>query len=632
MPDIPVHENQFQPLDYQSSPDSTPTPSPSRTKQARKGKPTTATPVVRAAPPVDSGAGKGKTSLKKPSLDAPAHDLPGVAASIHAPNAAVRSPGPREATPTSAPPTPSPRQDGSPHTSPSPASNKRRRKANDDLGRSTPLLATPSAPVIAANGQGAEATTLPPLPAPRTPTPGPRHSTQQELADLGTPQGAVPELQPNADALGDAEMWGEDDGEISQELAAFFDSNDTDMEETQGSDHATPTAQTAPLHQQAPDLPSTLIDAPAQIEVDYDPKKYRSIVPLVAAPDDGFPVVEFSDPRGLFDNMQRKQVEDWMNLYATHPAIGVYLWDHGVPHVGHVSNRIDKIKWALTSATGYTGMKVSIPAALNEPGRASDKTTKKPPHLHVIWDIDYSFRDYLLAKRVLASKHFAFLFFPVETLIPSFLFGIAYLNYDEDLPEARRIVIRAWNRSELVTRLIPIIAECPEHAGSDPAMVARRLIRDVRVQSLPTKNPFGGLSPILNVYVNKFTNDEKAFRAIRDYLATLTYGDSFSSYGVIHEGFKCTRCHGCDHPRGMCPFLKVPGWLLNDSAEGTDDEDDSETFTTVAAPPRGGQSRGRGGRGRGDRGRGGRGQQTSRGARGGRGPPNKSATRRDPNY
>jgi len=83
------------------------------------------------------------------------------------------------------------------------------------------------------------------------------------------------------------------------------------------------------------------------------------------------------------------------------------------------------------------------------------------------------------------------------------------------------------------------------------------------VKNLEKKVQGGTKKPIFNIFANgNFINDSNTWSSIRTHLANRTYYDSKFSEGennAIPE--HCGLCHGIDHPRGMCPFLKLDGWM-----------------------------------------------------------------------
>jgi len=83
------------------------------------------------------------------------------------------------------------------------------------------------------------------------------------------------------------------------------------------------------------------------------------------------------------------------------------------------------------------------------------------------------------------------------------------------------------------------------------------------VKILETKHQGGYRKPKFNIYMNgNFINDTSAWSSIRSHLLERSYYSSKFGQGLnviaLHH---CRLCHSVDHPRGMCPFPKLDGWM-----------------------------------------------------------------------
>ncbi|KAI0037868.1 hypothetical protein FA95DRAFT_1353972 [Auriscalpium vulgare] len=72
----------------------------------------------------------------------------------------------------------------------------------------------------------------------------------------------------------------------------------------------------------------------------------------------------------------------------------------------------------------------------------------------------------------------------------------------------------------------------------------------------------GGLStPYFGIYIDPNTlPDDDFWHVLRDHFGSLIYESTMYGTGMVQPPSYCPICHGCDHPRGLCPFPLLPAW------------------------------------------------------------------------
>jgi len=83
------------------------------------------------------------------------------------------------------------------------------------------------------------------------------------------------------------------------------------------------------------------------------------------------------------------------------------------------------------------------------------------------------------------------------------------------------------------------------------------------VEALETKGQGGTKKPTFNMHtIGTHIDNSNAWSNIRTYLAGRSYYNSKFGQGqnVITPNH-CRLCYGIDHPRGMCPFPDLDGWM-----------------------------------------------------------------------
>ena len=67
--------------------------------------------------------------------------------------------------------------------------------------------------------------------------------------------------------------------------------------------------------------------------------------------------------------------------------------------------------------------------------------------------------------------------------------------------------------------------------------------------------------PHFNIYAKgDIINDDETWLQLKKYLRNRNYKTMLIGTGSATEDFVCNICHGHDHPGGLCPFPRIPGW------------------------------------------------------------------------
>ncbi len=73
-----------------------------------------------------------------------------------------------------------------------------------------------------------------------------------------------------------------------------------------------------------------------------------------------------------------------------------------------------------------------------------------------------------------------------------------------------------------------------------------------------------GTRAVWGIYASPISQTPEIQNQLIETVASLSYGAPSGIGGRgrrIERGFQCTRCHGIDHPSGLCPYLEVQGWM-----------------------------------------------------------------------
>lgn len=336
---------------------------------------------------------------------------------------------------------------------------------------------------------------------------------------------------------------------------------------------------------------------------------------LLVIPPNGRPLQHFADPLGIYDNVSPETVRTWMA--REEGALGVMLYDVGCAAADNARERADHVRFIITALTGVEGIEVSVPAPMVTIPRGPNGDTKQPPAIHRIWNCPEYVKEFLLDNKLFNTERWTLICVPLYPVAPSYLFGLRNVTCTQE-GLVRQHVIAVWTGSLLIDILMPILAKQEEYEGLDLRMIARGLIQSLRVETIPMKAPKGRPSPVTNLYVTPFTKNVEDWRVVRSYLQALDYSETDYGQNIkVVEKIKCNGCHADDHPRGLCPFPKIPGWKGQQAAPSTEADDAVNMYTTVG-PATNEHTHEDAGRGRGSRRGRGRGRAPTRG-RGNRG-------------
>ena len=93
-----------------------------------------------------------------------------------------------------------------------------------------------------------------------------------------------------------------------------------------------------------------------------------------------------------------------------------------------------------------------------------------------------------------------------------------------------------------------------------PADRAAYFISTIRIDHIAMGGGGGRSFPTWRIYIECPASDPHDWSALVSFIATDPLATSFHGVGKAIRALRCAGCHGSDHPRGLCPFLLIPGW------------------------------------------------------------------------
>ena len=254
-------------------------------------------------------------------------------------------------------------------------------------------------------------------------------------------------------------------------------------------------------------------------------------------------------PTALYDNIDFQLLSDWEScegekvLIHTFDNIAVDIQDHAT-----VRNTILS---AVEDITQADHISVSAPVPIGKP----------IPTTFLVYGLTPTQQKTLLDRYVWSSASITFRVMPTDLLCPDFLFSIKQLgtnvtNYVQEIVRA------VWNDEDTFTFLSGITDTVPLTERRQMTTALQSFIDSLRVEHLDIKVSGGAASPHFNIFAKGSTiRNDSTWSEIRAFLANRSYGNNLIGYGITKTSpYKCTLCHGVDHPRGLCPFPSTQGW------------------------------------------------------------------------
>ncbi|KAF7797904.1 hypothetical protein EIP86_009110 [Pleurotus ostreatoroseus] len=275
-----------------------------------------------------------------------------------------------------------------------------------------------------------------------------------------------------------------------------------------------------------------------------------------ATPEDGWPVVHWADVAAPFLGQLLEQVLAWED----HPGFKLIVQIFGyAPLDGQIHppllNLVNLVSQEIHAFLGTTSCRLCPPIPQGQVTRLNTE-----PLSMLLRGLTDGETDRLITQGVLSTATISVAFYRWGFSIPHFMgFLTGFSTRDES--EVYNIV-----RSFLDRHLAEIMHIVNDNPLVSQAIVlqplADRIVSSLRVSFLDVRGRFGVPNPHFRIYLDLPVDNHASFSAIRDIFLRGPWHDSFAGVGrfnIVH-GSTCGLCHGSDHPRGLCPFLSVPGW------------------------------------------------------------------------
>jgi hypothetical protein len=267
-----------------------------------------------------------------------------------------------------------------------------------------------------------------------------------------------------------------------------------------------------------------------------------------------FPPIHDANPVAAFNNIDKAIISAWDD-FPTHKLIAIPFGFDVRVHLKHGMITRGLLS-AVVNITNSQHIGVSAPVLEDRPIKNRNRT----PIAFLVHGLSKDHYIMLLKQRIWVSTDISFRITTTKPSAPDLLFSITELS-SLDTGRVHEMVLTIWSRNATIIAIHDIV-ESFHRDDPSPRPNFRSFLATLKVDCLLIKEKGGRLNPIYNVYANnKYFQNHKLWSQVRSHLAGLTYASGMVGNGLVKTAlFHCNVCHGVDHPRGLCAFLKINGW------------------------------------------------------------------------
>lgn len=266
------------------------------------------------------------------------------------------------------------------------------------------------------------------------------------------------------------------------------------------------------------------------------------------------PPIQNNSPTAVFEDIEISLVREWEHKPGGKLLAIPFDNDVNIPE-NHDAIR-SKILTAIAEILNAQEASVAAP----RPSKEANKKNRTPTSF-LIYNITDDQVTMLLERRVWSSKATTFRVTPFATICPSFFFaikGFGTIATREIYP----IVQGVWESNETLNHIDTLLDDVPPEERDSVSQDLERIILSMYIDRLDIKEAGSTLAPHFNVYADctNFTYI-KLWTKLRLFLQKRAYTSPIEDQSkTVQIPFRCSCCHGVDHPRGLCPFPDIEKW------------------------------------------------------------------------
>ncbi|KAI0037842.1 hypothetical protein FA95DRAFT_1578562 [Auriscalpium vulgare] len=266
-----------------------------------------------------------------------------------------------------------------------------------------------------------------------------------------------------------------------------------------------------------------------------------------------FPPIYDSHAAAPLDHVDKGQVAEWWSINTTKLLLRVFGKETQDPK--NLATLAARMVAMISEGFGEEDPLIAAPLPATE-----DEPNPRAPSTFLLHGISEETADMALGMGILDTKEITVQVLPFKLRNPALVLLIEGFSTTR-VELIRTVVDKTWRSDASGARLMQFIADSE---GEDAPLTVQQVtnfIASVRIIRIDMKGAGSLLIPHFAVIAEPDTiHSLTHWVTLRDHFAELTYRSNMVGTGSVIPYLDCPLCHGCDHPRGLCPFPHVPGW------------------------------------------------------------------------
>ena len=266
------------------------------------------------------------------------------------------------------------------------------------------------------------------------------------------------------------------------------------------------------------------------------------------------PDIQDDAPMALLEGISKEQLMVWLKTVT-----GKVLTRPFNTEVGFQPNHLEITKSLIVAANKITGQSnVAVSPPMRDK-KASEG--RKRSITFLIHNLSPNGVLTLLSRKVWSSVDISFQVSPINAEKPDFLFTLNGIIAPDPV-HVENVLAKAWRDQVTIAFVNTIIQQANTWEQHQLSIEIDNFLNSATVTELTIKTRGGKDDPHYNVYADgSALKSDQTWLEFRDFLKARVYSSPLYGRGTARKyPFICSLCHGCDHPRGLCPFPKISGW------------------------------------------------------------------------
>lgn len=267
--------------------------------------------------------------------------------------------------------------------------------------------------------------------------------------------------------------------------------------------------------------------------------------------------VHEAHPTAAFELIDREVIGIW----ERYPGNKLIATPFGSESRDQTKHKIIRSKIFAAAADITQSQEIAVaPPTPNDKAKRDQRT----PATFLIYKMTDTQYEALLQRKVWSATEITFKVAPLMPSRPSFLFSITGLT-TLSVSDVFSMVKSVWEDETSVAYYQSILSSKSPDKKDTTQQALEVFVSSLWVEHLDIRIRQAGrsvLTPKFNIFaISKDIHDHNTWSNLRAFLANRTY--STILLGKCHTKIAphdCSICHGTDHPKGLCPFPRVPNW------------------------------------------------------------------------